>query len=233
MNDVIEFLQQFISNNGFEVLSRDPFSVYEAMDGVDPRTARLLLITMMSKTHEMARKGCSEDELVRYIQSEHSVDKKTARKLASMYLEVFSDENRKSWNEAKEAGFRKFCEKEWSLEWQGSCDWHSKHGGSYPCSAEASLTFTVQNRKKLRSHFSTALASNPFLSADDLFRILAKQMEADLDRDLDEYCNADDYYEPYLEEFVGDGTYDSEEKWKSWGLDLMDFTGSGDIDFDP
>lgn len=48
-----------------------------------------------------------------------------------------------------------------------------------------------------------------------------------------EYCDADDYYEPYWEEFVGEGTYESEAKWKSWGLDIIEFTGSGDIDFEP
>ena len=50
---------------------------------------------------------------------------------------------------------------------------------------------------------------------------------------MDEYCNAEDYYEPYREDFVSEGTYDSEKKWRSWGLELVEFTGSGDIDFEP
>lgn len=233
MNDVIEFIKNYIWKNGFEKLSEDPFAVYEAMKDIDPRTARLVLITLMSKTHDMARKGCSDEELIRYIQSEHYVNKKIAKDLASMYLEVFSDENRKSWNDAEEAGFGKFCEKEWSLEWHGNCDWYSKHGRNYPCFAEVSLTFAVQDIESMRSHFSEELTSNPFLSEDDLYRILTKQIEDDLDRDMEDYCNADDYYAPFFEEFVGEGTYDSEEKWKSWGLEIIEFTGSGDIDYAP
>ena len=47
-----------------------------------------------------------------------------------------------------------------------------------------------------------------------------------------EYCDADDYYEPNWEAFVGEGAYESETKWNSWGLDIIEFTGSGDIDFE-
>lgn len=240
MIEVIDFLKDYIWKNGFEKLSANPFDVYTTMikekkkkHGIDLRTARLVLITLMSKTHEMAQKGCSADELTRHIQTEHFVNKKTAKELSAMYLGLFSGENQKSWNDAKEAGFEEFCKEEWSVEWKGLCGWHTKHGGCYPCSAEASLTFVVQDIEKLHTHLASELKSNPFLSADDIYSILVQQIESDMDNDMDEYCNADDYYEPYWEEFVGEGTYDSEARWKSWGLDIIEFTGSGDIDYVP
>ena len=89
----------------------------EGNTGIEPKTARLVLVTLMTKTHEMARTGSSVDELVSHIQSEHCLNKKTAKDIASMYLELFNDENKKVWKEATEVGF-------------------------YPCSAEACLTFT-------------------------------------------------------------------------------------------
>ena len=240
MNDTIEFLKNYIWKNGFEKLSEKPFDVYKTMvrsgknkHNIPPRTARLVLITLMSKTHEMAKNGCLADELTNHIQSEHYINKKTAKDLASMYLELFSDENQRSWNAAKEAGFEEFCKEEWTVEWDGQCDWHTKHGGSFPCSAEASLTFTVRDKERLHSHLSSELRSNPFLSADDIYSILVRQIEADLDNDMEEYCNADDYYEPFWEEFVGEGTYESEASWKSLGLEIVEFTGSGDIDYEP
>ena len=238
MNDVIDFLKDYIWKNGFEKLSDDPFTVYKAMvkssDGdIDFKTARLVLVTLMSKTHEMARKGASTNAIISHIQSEHCLNKKAAKDIASMYLEVFNDENKKSWKEAKEAGFGKLCESEWTIEWDGRCDWHTKHGGSYPCSADASLTFAVGDKQKLHSHLKSELKVNPFLSEDDIYGILLKQIEDDLDRDMQEYCDADDYSEPYWEEFVAEGTYESEAKWKSWGLEIVEFSGSGDIDFEP
>lgn len=240
MNDVIEYLKDYIWKNGFEKLSESPFAVYEVMvksgrgkHGIDPRMARLVLITLLSGTHEKAKKGCSTEGLIEHIQSEHYLNKKISRDLASIYLRLFSDENKKSWDAAKEVGFKEFCESEWIVEWDGRCDWHTKHGGSYPCSAEASLTFSVSDKKKLHSHLSSELKTNPFLSADDIYGILMRQIEDDLDRDMVEYCDADDYYEPYWEDFVGEGTYESEEKWKAWGLEIVEFTGSGDIDFEP
>ena len=239
MNDVIAFLKKYIWENGFAQLSKNPFGVYEAMmegnggrQGITPGTARLVLVTLMSKTHEMAKKGCSAEELTRYIQAEHFVNKKTAKELAAMYLELFSDENKRSWNEAEEAGFEEFCKEEWDFEWTGRSSWHAKRGGSYPCFAEASLTFTVQDKEQLHDHLFPELKDNPFLSKDDIYQILEKQMGTCLDKDLYAYCSADDYYEPYLDDFVGEGTYRSEKEWKSWGLEIDEFTGSGDIDFD-
>ena len=235
MNDVVEFLKDFIWKNGFEKLSEDPVSVYKAMvkHAIEPRVARLVLVTLMSKTHEMARNGISEDALIGYIQAEHFLNKKISKDLTSMYFKLFSAENRNAWNEAKEVGFEEFCKEKWTIEWDGRCEWRTKHGGSYPCTAEASLTFIIRDIEKLHSYLSSELVSNPFLSADDIYSILVKQVENDLDHDMEEYCNADDYYEPYLEEFVGEGTYESEAKWESWGLEILEFTGSGDIDFEP
>ena len=240
VDEVIEFLKNYIWKNGFEKLSDDPFAIYRAMvksgknkQGVNPKVARLVLITLMSKTHEMANKGFSVDEIVSHIQSEHFLDKKTAKDIAAMYLELFNTENKKLWKSAKEIGFDEFCGKEWTVEWDGRCNWYTKHGGSYPCSAEAILTFSVKNKKKLHSHLASELKANPFLSEDDIYGILVKQIEEALDNDMREYCDADDYYEPYWEEFVGEGTYESEEMWKSWGLEIIRFTGSGDIDFAP
>lgn len=205
----------------------------KAERGIDERVARLVLVTLMSGAHEMARRGCSADELVGHIRSEHFVDERTAADMASMYLDLFSGENQRTWDEASEVGFREFCQREWTVEWWGESDWHTKHGGSFPCSARASLTFAVQDEKMLHDHLSAELRSNPFLSADDIHALLREQIESDLDNDMDEYCNADDYYEPYLDEFVSEGTYESEAKWRSWGLRALEFTGSGDIDFEP
>ena len=104
MNDVIDFLKDYIWKNGFEKLSEDPFAVYKAIvkpgkgkQEIEPKRARLVLVTLMSKTHEMARKGSSADEIVSHIQSEHCLNKKAAKDIASVYLELFNDENKKSW----------------------------------------------------------------------------------------------------------------------------------------
>ncbi|MDO4803487.1 MAG: hypothetical protein Q4A32_01540 [Lachnospiraceae bacterium] len=240
MNDAVQFLKDYIWKNGFEKLSENPFSVYEGMvknckngSGIDPKTARLVLVTLLSKTHEMARKGLSQEEIVDHIQSEHCLNKKAARDIASMYLELFNDENKKSWDDALESGFEDFCEAEWTIEWEGTCDWHTKYGRSFPCSAWASLTVNVEDKQKLHNHLASELKANPFLSEDDIYGILAKEIEDGLDEDMQEYCDADDYYEPVWEDFAGEGTYESEERWKSWGLEIVEFTGSGDIDYEP
>ena len=113
MNAVVEFLKNYIWKNGFDKLSENPFDVYKDMvksdknkHGIDHRSARLVLITLMSKTHEMAKKGCSFDELTNHIQTEHCVNRKIAKDLASMYLDLFNDENKRSWDDAEEVALR-------------------------------------------------------------------------------------------------------------------------------
>lgn len=83
MNDVVEFLKNYIWQNGFKKLSENPFDVYKAMvksdknkHGIDQRKARLVLITLMSKTHEMAKNGYSADGLIRKGNINESDDKK-------------------------------------------------------------------------------------------------------------------------------------------------------------
>ena len=71
--------------------------------------------------------------------------------------------------------------------------------------------FAVQDIESMRSRFSAELTANSFLSEDDLYRILKKQIEDDLDRDMEDFCNADDNYAPIFEKCVGEGTYDSYE----------------------
>ncbi|XME04315.1 hypothetical protein QYZ88_009100 [Lachnospiraceae bacterium C1.1] len=56
------------------------------------------------KTHEIVWKGSSADEIVSHIQSEHCLNKKAAKDIAPMYLELFNDENKKSWKEARWIG---------------------------------------------------------------------------------------------------------------------------------
>lgn len=161
MNDIVEFLKSYIWENGFEKLTENPFDVYTDMikrgkgkPCVDSRTARLVLVTMMSKTHEMARNGCSADDIIKHFQSEHFLNKKTAKEMASLYLELFSEDNKQAWNDAKEIGFAEFCKKEWTIEWGGCCEWYAKHNASYLCNAKACLTFEVQDKRRLRRHLS-------------------------------------------------------------------------------
>ncbi|MBR3306117.1 MAG: hypothetical protein IKI75_02530 [Lachnospiraceae bacterium] len=231
-NDV---LKEYICKNGLKKLGSDPYDVYNTLidAGVASKNSRFVLVTLMSGTHELARKGRDKSVIVAHIQLEHDIKKATAQKLADMYLNIFSSENKKALKKAENAGFKEFCKSVWTIEWDGICEWYAKHSCHYTCRANATLEISVEKEGLLKKHLNSELKLNPFLSADDIFDIICEQIEEDLDRDMEEYCNADDYYEPYLEEFVGEGTYDSEKKWVSWGLKIERFDGTGDVDFGP
>ncbi len=57
---------------------------------------------------------------------------------------------------------------------------------------DARLTFSVKDKKKFYVHLASELKKNPFLSDDDIYGILVKQIYDDLDNDMREYCDADD-----------------------------------------
>lgn len=236
MKKECDFLKDYIWKNGFEKLSSNPFSVYEDMvyEGkISTRTARLILVSLMCGAHEKAREGKSVDVIVEYLQKECSLTRKMARNLAVMLGALFDEANTNEWSDAERRGFGAFCESIWTIEWSGRCDWHAKHNVSYPCYAKAVLEFEVADAGLLEKHLEKELKNNPFLTEDDVYMILMQQIKDGLDGDMQDFCDADDYYEPYFEEFVGEGTYESEKKWKSWGLDIVSFEGNGEVDFEP
>lgn len=78
MDKEYEFLKKCIWENWFESLAGDPFLVYEKMikDGVSERSARIVLVTLMSGVHEKARNGEPASDVTAYIQKEHSLMKR-------------------------------------------------------------------------------------------------------------------------------------------------------------
>ena len=51
--------------------------------------------------------------------------------LASVYQEVFSDENKKSWEDNKNSGLKLFLEQKLSVVWDGSSTWECDTGFVY------------------------------------------------------------------------------------------------------
>ena len=232
MGKEYSFLEKYILENGYADLDNDAYSIYHAMveAGIADEQARLVMVTLMSGVYKLAISGKSVDELTVMIQKEHFLIKRVAGQIAELYVQLFDPENIKEWERSSGQGFDDFCDSVWEMDWRGSCEWHAKGHMVLTCTAELHLEYEVADKEKLRKHLEKKL-KNPFISADDVYRILEKEFSDILDQDLDDYCNGDDYYEPFMEEFPSEGTYEFGKACKEWGIEIIDLSGGGEVEY--
>jgi hypothetical protein len=63
MDTYRDFLKQMIDKNGFDYLHSNAFNLYNellGLENVDPRYARVLLLTLLAKVHEQAKRGTAD-----------------------------------------------------------------------------------------------------------------------------------------------------------------------------
>ena len=88
------------------------------------------------------------------------------------------------------------------------------------------------DREKLLTVLKKALPNFAYCSLEEIQKVIAKQLSADLDAEFEEFCTEDDYYEPVAEDY--DFEYDLKEYCREYGLQARDFTYEGSDDgFEP
>ncbi len=76
------------------------------------------------------------------------------------------------------------------------------------------------------------LKKNPFISSDEIYKLFDEKLGDYLNREFENYCACDDYYQPVLEDFA------LEHNVKDWckknGFELVSYEGDGrDGGYDP
>ena len=78
----------------------------------------------------------------------------------------------------------------------------------------------------INEELSKALKKNPFMKADAIRKIYVKSLKGYLDREFEEYCTCDDYYQPVVEDFELD--YHLKDWCKKNGFKIISCEGDGD-----
>ena len=70
------------------------------------------------------------------------------------------------------------------------------------------------------------MKKNPFITSEEILRSIERELIRVLEADLEEYVNADDYYEPWMEDY--DCRKVIEDFCAEKGLELIGYNCEGD-----
>ena len=226
-DDLKYSLKSIIDDEGIGYLSREPYKVYESLLEcmVEPALCRAVLSVFLAGIMDKVE-GTDITVLSRWIQSECFYKKGMADNLAGMFISLFSDENKAAWDEREEEGFRNFCDSEWKYKFHGEHTWHHG-GGSEDCWVDIEIDLEVAKPESFKELIEKALAKNLFLSEDAIFELLSKSLDSTLQRDMEDYIEAETYYEPYMEDYGSNAEYVLKDFCKKYGLKMVYFECDG------
>lgn len=233
---VASFLKNWIEQKGLGDLGENAFEVYAQLQETktcSPLISRLVLLTLLSGIHVKASQLDDSTGLGKEIQKSCCLNQKMSDFLASIYVEVFSPENKNEWQEKAGSGLKEFCGKEWTLAWEGECKW-TYDGGHVDCTGSAKVTLKVASPQQVGEDLKQMLAKNPLTSAEEIFAHYQDELCSLLDSDFEEYCTAEDYYPPVVEDYGGNAEYVVTEFCQKHGLELVSSEYEGYTgDFEP
>lgn len=182
--------------------------------------------TMDDLYEAFAQEGIpSTDENVKMVLSEETLVR-MRESAVRQGCEILHEQIRllESKGEKAEAGFREFCEGVWVYSWSGEGTWYA---GNVHVDIEGagSAEWKVSDTKLLRSHLSSILSRNPYISAKGIFEIISSEMNDVLDDEYKEYAEDDDYYPPVGEDF--EFGYIINDFCKKCGLEVVSYEFDG------
>ena len=225
---VAEKLKELVDSNGPGYLAENPYDVYRELinsESADKKTAGAVMLLLMTDIMETVDSKQDPATLSKQIQKECCFNKKMSDLLSDIVLQLHSDENEEDWKEKDMAGLEQFRKEKLSVEWEGFATWKVS-GGGVDCFYNADIVLKPTAKLVITEELSKALKKNPYMKAEAIGKIYEKKLVAFLDREFEEYCTCDDYYEPVVEDF------ELESYVKDWckknGFKIISCEGDGD-----
>lgn len=227
---IAEFLQVIADQKGLLYFNRDAYSVYQEMletDWIEPKTARMILITLLAKIMEKAELlEYNKTAITALIQEECGLTEKIAEEISAIYAAFLSAENRKRWNCKKDAGLDEFCEKSWHFDLELERSWYS-----YCVHVDAEIRTTidirVDDKRKIRAEIQAELDENPWITAESILTIYTQKIKIGIADDFERYVQAEDDYPPEAEDYEENFEEIISEFCDRYGLELLDYSFVG------
>ena len=228
MKNVAEKLKEIIDNNGPDYLSEEPYKVYKILveeKAVDRKTAGALLYLLTTEVSSGVKPGADMSSVSKLIQRECSFNKKMADRLAEILIALYSKDNEKEWKNKDLAGLENFCKEKLTVKWEGFATW-SVSGGGVDCYYNADIVLAPAKNLVVNKDLEKQLRKNRFMKAEEIRSFYGRELRKYLDREFEEYCTCDDYYQPVVEDFEIE--YYLKEWCKKNGFKLISCEGEGD-----
>ena len=224
---IIEKLKAIMEQNGPDYLTDEPYEVYrELLRGADTdkKTAALILYGLVNGVTDEAGPDGDPVLLSKAIQRRCGLNKKTADRLAAIFLALYSKENEQDWKAKNRAGLAQFLREEMFCTWKGSAVW-DEGNGTVDCYYRADLILSPSEAVAGDQKLTQMLKKNPFMTKEAIRQYFEKDLFRYLDSQFEEYCICDDYYQPVAEDFEID--YYASEWCGKHGFELVSCEGGG------
>lgn len=227
IDKAIDELKEIIEQNGPDYLSGEPYRVYQRLEEsekVSKETAGLLLYALVSDIPSGVTPDTDFALLSKKIQTRCSLNKKAADFLSMVFLGLYSRENKENWKEKELEGLRQFLEDEFVCKWKGFAVW-DEGNGTVDCYYQAEIRMTPTEDVAADKGLTELLEKNPFVKKEAISQYFEEALTDYLDSEFEDYCTADDYYQPVCEDF------DAEDCVSEWcgkhGFELVSCDGGG------
>lgn len=226
---LVKAIKSIIDTNGFDYLKNKPYDVYLSLvanKSCSKKVAISVLSSLLAEVPSLLLKGRSKSiqKISSVLKENCCLSDTISGELASVYQEVFSDENKKSWEDNKNSGLDYFFEMELDISWEGDSTWECSQG-SEDCHYSAEIKVAPLKDKLNTSLIDEKLKVNPFFSDEKIAKVYEENLIKYLDHDFNYYCTADDYYQPFIED------YDLNDSVKEWcekhGFKIISVKGDG------
>ena len=228
MENTAEKLKGIIDNNGPEYLSEEPYKVYKTLveeKAVDKKIAGALLYLLTTEVLCSVKPGGEISSLSKDIQRECCFNKKMADQLATILFDLYSKDNEKEWKNKDLAGLENFRKEKLTVKWEGFATW-SVSGGGVDCYYNADIVLAPTKNLVINEELEKQLRKNRFMKTESISSHYGKVLRKYLDREFEEYCTCDDYYQPVVEDFEIE--YYLKEWCKKNGFKIISCKGEGD-----
>lgn len=226
-NKIVSCLKKTILKNGIAYLDDSPFEVYEELKAKKSIKAAMLSCLLNGISKFSSKKNIVYDDIFTYIKNTCLLNEETTADMTSIFMEVFSDEHKKEYEDKKENGFNEFCKKTYKVSWNGFKRWYTQ-SVYVDCFFKAKFAFKVIDKEKVRKDNLGLIKKNPYLTDDFLYKKYKKEMIEKVEDDFDYYCSCDDYYPPVCEDYAYNCESVLEDFCDEHGLKLIGFNGVGE-----
>lgn len=226
---LVKAFKSIIDTNGFDYLKNKPYDVYLSLvanKSCSKKVAINVLSSLLVEVPSLLLNGRSKSiqKISSVLKENCCLSDAISDELASVYQEVFSDENKKNWEDNKNSGLKAFLEQKLSVVWDGSSTWECDTGFVY-CYYNAKIKVAPLKDKLNTSLIDEKLKVNPFFSDEKIAKLYEENLIKYLDHDFNYYCTADDYYQLFIED------YDLNDSVKEWcekhGFKIISVKGDG------
>ena len=228
---VVEKLKEIIDINGQSYLIDEPYKVYKELikSGTDRKIAAAVLYVLTVGTIEHVDFTQSAELVSGTIQKECNLNKSMSDNLAMILCNLYSDENKKAWSDKNLEGLVQFLDEEFVCKWEGFEIWDAGNC-TVDCHYKAEIHLSPTEKISEDKELSGMLKKNPFTAKESIHAVFSGRLQDCLDSSFREYCQADDYYEPVVEDFCGTLENDVNAWCKENGFEFMSWDGYGTDD---